>query len=60
MKILVAKGKKLVEFEGVQAKRFEVLQIALGRSGTLRAPTIKIGDTWLVGFNEEAYRNILE
>jgi len=56
-KILIAKGKKLIEFETADANRFDVLQIALGRSGTLRAPTIKIGDTWIVGFNEDIYNN---
>jgi hypothetical protein len=54
-KILIAKGQKYVELDTADADRFEVLQIAMGRSGTLRAPTIKIGDTWIVGFNEEIY-----
>jgi len=54
-KILIAKGQKFVEFDTAEADRFEVLQIAMGRSGTLRAPTIKIGDTWVVGFHKEIY-----
>jgi len=56
----VAKGSKLIEFSTDDANRFEVLKIAIGRSGTLRAPTIKVGDTWLVGFNKDAYENILK
>ena len=28
---------------------------AIGPSGNLRAPTVKSGKTWLVGFHEEAY-----
>jgi len=54
-KIILAKGKKIVEMDTAEADRFEVLQIAMGRSGTLRAPTINLGDTWVVGFNEEIY-----
>ena len=27
----------------------------LGRVGTLRAPAVRRGKTWLVGFNEEAW-----
>lgn len=27
----------------------------MGRSGNLRAPSIKMGKTWLVGYNEELY-----
>jgi hypothetical protein len=30
----------------------------LGPSGNLRAPTIRIGDTLLVGFNEAAYQQV--
>ena len=56
-KIWIAKGKKIIELNTADADRFETLQMALGRSGSLRAPTIKIGDTWIVGFNEEIYNN---
>ena len=27
----------------------------IGPSGNLRAPTLRVGKTWLVGFSEEAY-----
>ena len=30
-------------------------KIAIGPTGNLRAPAIRTGSTWLVGFNEEAY-----
>ncbi len=54
-KIMLAKGKSIIEIDTKDADRFEVLKTALGRSGSLRAPTIKLGDTWIVGFNEEIY-----
>jgi hypothetical protein len=31
----------------------------LGPTGNLRAPTIRVGKTLLVGFSEEAYRQVL-
>jgi hypothetical protein len=31
----------------------------LGPTGNLRAPALRTGKTLLVGFNEEAYRQIL-
>ena len=37
----------------------ELLGLILGRSGTLRAPTLLRGQTLLVGFNNEAYAQVL-
>ena len=36
-----------------------MLKVALGPSGNLRAPAAKVGKTWLVGFNEEAWDAVL-
>jgi len=58
-KIFVAKGSKVVEFETASADRFELMKTALGRSGSLRAPAIKIGDSWMVGFNPDLYETKL-
>ena len=30
----------------------------LGPTGNLKAPTLRVGDTLLVGFNEEAYKQM--
>ncbi len=55
-KIIVAKGKsKLVEFDPQSDDREAILKIALGRSGKLRAPTVRLGDVFLVGYNEPLY-----
>jgi hypothetical protein len=32
----------------------------LGATGNLRAPTIKVGSTLLVGFNEDVYSQVLK
>jgi hypothetical protein len=56
-KVIVAKGKKVVTFE-TQKKDFDAEAMAgavIGPSGNLRAPTIKVGKAWFVGFSEEAY-----
>lgn len=37
----------------------ELLQVMLGRSGTLRAPTLRRGKTLLVGFSVDAYEDAL-
>jgi len=37
----------------------ELLGYMLGRSGTLRAPTLRRGKTLLVGFNADAYSETL-
>ncbi len=53
----VAKGKKVLTFE-LKKSSFdstELQKAAIGPSGNLRAPTIRAGKTWLVGFSEEAY-----
>lgn len=57
--IVVAKGKKVLEFSVDKFQREEILAEVLGRSGTLRAPTIKIGNKFLVGFNEDIIKRII-
>ena len=39
--------------------RAELLALLLGPTGGLRAPTLRVGRTLLVGFSEEAYAKIL-
>ena len=55
------KGKKVTEvrFAGSDGPLDELKAVALGPTGNLRAPTIRSGQTWLVGFNEETYRDSL-
>lgn len=56
-RIVVAKGKK-VEEHALQDAELEESELAgwvLGPTGNLRAPTLRLGKTWLVGFNEDTY-----
>jgi hypothetical protein len=54
-KIVVGKGKKVVTLDPKKDDREEILKACLGRTGNLRAPTLKIGTMLVVGFNEDMY-----
>ena len=55
----VAKGKRVDVFAPKDKSQDDILAAVMGRSGNLRAPTLKIGDTFFVGFNEQLYEAIL-
>ena len=57
-KVIVAKGKKVSEFQGGSATK-DVVEPMLGPTGNLRAPTIRKGKTVIVGFNEEVFQERL-
>jgi len=54
--ISVAKGKKVQRFEAVADEQDAVLKSALGPTGNLRAPTYRVGDDFVIGFNPELYQ----
>jgi arsenate reductase-like glutaredoxin family protein len=57
--IWVTKGKKLIRFDpAADASDDEIAALILGRSGTLRAPAFRSGDTFMVGYSEEAYTDL--
>lgn len=58
---MVARGKKVLTFKmkSDAPEDEELLKLMLGRSGTLRAPTLRRGKTLLVGFNTDAYSETL-
>lgn len=60
-KIIVAKGKKVLTFDlRKDSPGSEALAAAvLGPTGNLRAPTVRIGRTWLVGLSEEALAGLV-
>lgn len=53
--VVVASGKKVMEFEIKNADRNEVIKRITGPTGNLRAPTLRVGDVYFVGFNPEMY-----
>lgn len=59
--LIVAKGKRVVEFDLASERPDDETLLAhlLGPYGNLRAPTIKVGKTMVVGFNEDVYEDVL-
>ncbi|WDP92585.1 MAG: hypothetical protein HUN04_23825 [Desulfobacter sp.] len=54
----IGKGKKVLDFQPGDENREEILKAAMGRSGNLRAPTLKAGNRVFIGFNEDIYKNL--
>lgn len=61
-KLVAAKGKKVVELDLKKddVADEDIVKLAVGPSGNLRAPTWTRGKTIVVGFNEDAYADILD
>ncbi len=61
-RVLCVKGNSVVEFDmkSDPSSRADLLKHMLGPTGNLRAPTIRVGKTVLVGFEEETYRSALK
>ena len=55
--VLVAKGKKSQTFRpGTDKSAWkELAEVAIGPTGNLRAPALRRGKRWIVGFGEEAW-----
>ena len=55
--VVAVKGKKVTVIDMKKDKgAAELLEAnALGPTGNLRAPTIRIGQRWLIGFHEDEY-----
>jgi arsenate reductase-like glutaredoxin family protein len=60
-RVVVGKGKKVVAFDMQKDPPDDETLLAhlLGPTSNLRAPTLRVGETLLVGFGEEAYRQVL-
>jgi arsenate reductase-like glutaredoxin family protein len=66
---LAKKAKRVVAARGKQVTTLDLkkdsptdeslLAVLLGPTGNLRAPTAVVGDTLVVGFNPEAYQQVL-
>ncbi|MEM6296053.1 MAG: ArsC family (seleno)protein [Myxococcota bacterium] len=57
-RLVVAKGKKVTEFKGADLQSEDAVNAMLGPTGNLRAPTLKVGKTLIVGYNEDVYETI--
>ncbi len=54
-KVYVASGKNIVEFDPAEANKEEMLKKITGRTGNLRAPALKRGNVFFIGFNTDMY-----
>lgn len=59
--LYVAKGKKTVHLDLASDRPSddEILALILGRSGTLRAPALRVGTTFVVGYNADILADTL-
>ena len=55
----VGRGKKTVHFTPDAETKEEILKVTLGRTGNLRAPTLRVGKRFYVGYNEEMYKELI-
>lgn len=56
-KVYVASGRSIVEFDPATADKDEMLKKITGRTGNLRAPALKCGGVFYIGYNAEMYNN---
>ena len=59
--LYVAKGKRVVHVDLRKARppKAELLELLLGPTGNLRAPTLRKGRALIVGFDEKTYKHVL-
>ncbi len=57
-RVVVAKGKKVDEFKPGGKAPKALVDAMLGPTGNLRAPTMRVGKTVVVGFNEDLFGEI--
>ncbi len=59
-KITVAKGKTVSSLKPEQDGKQAILTLVMGPSGNLRAPALRVGDEFVVGFHADFYRQWLQ
>jgi hypothetical protein len=55
--VTTAKGKKVQTWHPATDDKDTILKQVMGPSGNLRAPTLRVGKRFLIGFNGELYEN---
>ncbi len=58
--LIVGRGKKFQVFDPSADDKEAILKVCLGRTGNLRAPTLKMGDRVVVGFNDDMYAQFVD
>ncbi|MCI5126459.1 MAG: hypothetical protein D3925_18760 [Candidatus Electrothrix sp. AR5] len=57
--VIVGRGKRFEVFAPAQDDKETILKACLGRTGNLRAPTLKIEKRVIVGFNDALYEQFI-
>ena len=59
--LIAARGKKVerLDLKTERPDKATVERLMLGPTGNLRAPTLRVGRTLIVGFDEETNRGVL-
>jgi arsenate reductase-like glutaredoxin family protein len=58
-RVIVAKGKKVSDFDPKTDDQETIADAMLGPTDNLRAPTLVLGKTVVVGFNDDRYQDLL-
>ena len=58
-KVYVAVGKKVVEFDPTTVDRELLLKKIIGPSGKLRAPALRVGRVFYIGYHPEIYKTMV-
>ena len=59
--ICIMRGKNVFRYDLTKERPDDATLLAqmMGPTGNLRAPTVRVGSTLIVGYNEETYRRLL-
>jgi arsenate reductase-like glutaredoxin family protein len=59
-RLIAAKGKKVTTLELATASPSDdvLADLMLGPTGNMRAPTLRVGETLLVGYNDAVFANM--
>ena len=57
-RIFIASGKKTLEFKPTANNKAEIMKKILGRTGNLRAPSMRCGKTFYIGYNDDLYQQL--
>jgi arsenate reductase-like glutaredoxin family protein len=59
--VAIVRGKNVHTFDLTRDRPDDqtLLNLIIGPTGNLRAPTVRIGKTLIVGYNDHAYRELL-
>jgi len=55
--VTTAKGKKVQTWNPATDDKDKILKQVMGPSGNMRAPTLRMENRFIIGFNDDLYKN---